>query len=231
MSELPWNRFPSSEPHEPPPVVEEEPEPPQPEEPIISHPPAAPVPPSFEELPYEPPPSPALPPGFRTEIQEAVQESLSAVWPTLAEEAKDYALQSIQATVRGQEVDHRNPTITGSTAKGKELVIADAKSRSWRTLWQGLAVDVLFAVVAVLGTLTNFDPVEKTSWITLGALLIKSVLTAAVSFISRLKIAPTVKMPGQPALGFTGTPLPGVKPEKQKFFVLPDHLVPVPTES
>lgn len=84
--------------------------------------------------------------------------------------------------------------MTDSTQTGEAQ--ADARQRTIRTLLQGLAVDVLVAVgsstVAVLATINDDEILAATSWAVLGASVVKSGLTAIASYISRLKIPPTV---------------------------------------
>jgi len=68
---------------------------------------------------------------------------------------------------------------------------ADAADRGWRTLIQGLAIDVLVAVAAVLLVwLPDADISKVEAWIVLGTAVAKSVLTAVASYVMRLKVAP-----------------------------------------
>lgn len=183
---LPWERFQPDEVYEPPTGA-------------VGAPPSPPV--------YHPD-SPAPPQNVPTTptisdfdlgqiIKEAVKEAVQESTPVLKENVKDYARDTIDTIRSGEAVDVFNPTITTTTPQGKELIIADAKSRSWRTLWQGLIVDVLAAILAVLATLTGMDPLVKETWILIAALLIKSVLSAIISYFMRLKITPTTRERGE----------------------------------
>lgn len=68
---------------------------------------------------------------------------------------------------------------------------ADAASRSRRTFVQGLAVDVVIAIAtALLLWLPDADLSSRDAWFVLGTALAKSVLTAAASYVMRLKVAP-----------------------------------------
>ena len=159
-----------------------------------------PEPEPVEELPYEPPDPvvdfpPAPGPGPKPPADWALEAALEDLWPTIKDKAVDYARASWDGISEGKTVDVLHPTVTAETAAGKELVVADAKSRSWRTLVQGLIVDVIAAVVIVLGMLTELDPFVKESWILIGALLVKSVLSAIISYFMRLKVQPTIKLP------------------------------------
>lgn len=125
---------------------------------------------------------------------QAFKQALDEALPDVKRNAMDMLKASLQATVKGQEVDWSHPTIIATTAKGKELVVADAKNRSWRTFLQGLAIDCFFALVVVLGTVTQIDtPLNKTAWIAVAALVIKTLIQTAVSYVMRLKIQPTMK--------------------------------------
>jgi hypothetical protein len=76
----------------------------------------------------------------------------------------------------------------------KAVAKADAKTRSIRTLLQGLAVDLLIAAgsaaVAVISTFTGADLLAGASWVILGTAVLKSVLTAGASYLARLKLPP-----------------------------------------
>lgn len=66
----------------------------------------------------------------------------------------------------------------------------DAKDRSFRTLRQGLLIDVAVAVILVLST--AFTTIEWTPeyWMALGLTLARSILQAGVSYFYRLFVAP-----------------------------------------
>jgi hypothetical protein len=174
----------------------------QPEQPIPE-----PEPVEETELPYNPPQIPSLPlpekrppdsdMDFGQILKDAFAGALVEAGTKLREGTKDYAKDTWEGIRKGETVDVFSPTITAETSKGKELIVADAKSRSWRTLVQGLAVDVIFAIAAVVATLTDVDPFVKETWIVFGLLLLKSVLSAIVSYFMRLKVTPTIRTPGE----------------------------------
>lgn len=64
-------------------------------------------------------------------------------------------------------------------------VQADAENRAWRTFVQGLLLDVAAAVVAVLVVALTDVEWTLTYWQALGLVLLKTVLTAAVSYAAR----------------------------------------------
>ena len=193
---LPWDRW--------------QPEPAAPDAPVepVTIPPAQVSPEPEPELPYVPTPTypppekpaydlPTGPIDVSDVMKDALADALRQAATKLKEGAKDYGKASWDAIREGKSVDILSPTITAETSKGKELVVADARSRSWRTLVQGLAIDITVAVIAVLAMLTDMDPFAKETWILLGALVIKSVVTAIVSYFMRLKVTPTIRTPGE----------------------------------
>jgi hypothetical protein len=82
-------------------------------------------------------------------------------------------------------------------SKGTDLVKADAKNRSWRTFVQGMIVDIGFALMALVATLSGADPFVKETWILFGVLVVKTIITAAISYIMRLRKTPTIRTPGE----------------------------------
>lgn len=67
----------------------------------------------------------------------------------------------------------------------------DATDRAWRTLVQGLAIDVAIAIAAALLVwLPDADISTREAWTVLGITLAKTVLTAVASFVMRLKVDP-----------------------------------------
>ena len=171
---LPWDEY---QPDEPAPLPEPEPEPPEPPDQV--HPPE---------------PGPGLP---EPPADWAIEAALEDLWPAIKEKAAGYVRDSWEGIREGQTVDVLHPTIEAETAAGKKLVIADAKSRSVRTLIQGLIFDVFAGIVAAVAFLSGADPFQKETWIAFGVLLLKSVVSAIISYFMRLKVQPTIKTPGQ----------------------------------
>ena len=68
----------------------------------------------------------------------------------------------------------------------------DARSRAWRTLAQGLLVDVLAAVVLAVGpSLLGGDfAFTRAYWLALAGLAAKSAVTAVVAYVMRRVIPP-----------------------------------------
>jgi hypothetical protein len=165
--------------------------------------PAAPVPPAAAPPQQQPPPPPATPPDNLPDIQtppldfgRILTDAFAQALRQAANTAVGYAKDTAGHVIAGDEIEWGKPTITATTSQGKELVVADAKNRSWRTLIQGLAIDLMYGLIAALATLTNFDPFEKTTWIVFAGLVIKTLIQTAVSYFARLTITPTVREKG-----------------------------------
>jgi hypothetical protein len=107
-----------------------------------------------------------------------------------------------------------NPTITAETTTGRELIVADAKSRSWRTFVQGLIIDVIAALALVLTTLAGMDPFDKETWIVVGALFVKTLVQSVFAYVMRLRVTPTIKTPGE-KLAIMPVPRPMIEEDQR----------------
>lgn len=97
---------------------------------------------------------------------------------------------------------------------GRDLVKADAANRSKRTLVQGLLFDVFAAVVASIAMLSGADPFVKETWVGFGILLIKSVVSAGISYFMRLRKPPTIRTKGE-KLAIMPVPRPMLQTENR----------------
>lgn len=76
------------------------------------------------------------------------------------------------------------------SAPGGSDVQADARNRSFRSLVQGLALDVSVAVVLVLATAFSNLEWTPTYWKLLGLTVAKSILQSGASYLMRVLVAP-----------------------------------------
>lgn len=67
---------------------------------------------------------------------------------------------------------------------------ADARERSWRTLLQGVAIDVGIALVLLFYTATETIMWTKTYWIVLGFALAKTAIQTGAASLMRHLIPP-----------------------------------------
>lgn len=124
---------------------------------------------------------------FQQAIEDAAQSALHDAAPAIQTQVAAFTQQYITGALTGIPL---SPTITATTLSGKQLTIASAKNRSWRTFLSGMGLDIVFALVAVVGTLGNVNFFSKAGWITLGVLVIKTVIQTAISYVARIKITP-----------------------------------------
>ena len=72
-----------------------------------------------------------------------------------------------------------------------DLVKQDALNRALRTLWTSIGVDAVFATgTGTLLLLNDYDPTSPLFWGAVGALAVRSLVTAAASYMVRLKVTP-----------------------------------------
>jgi hypothetical protein len=164
------------------------------------------------ELPYVPPPAPApvpapvspphprLParaPGPELDLGGTLSDALEAAWPVIKDQVIGYA-RSVGREIRaGETVDLAHPRVTVQDLSGRELVVADARNRSWRTFLQGLAFDVFAGIVAAVATLSGADPFVRETWLAFGVLILKTFVSAGISYAMRMKAAPTIRTKGE----------------------------------
>jgi hypothetical protein len=185
---MPWDRFKP----EPPDVPEPEPDlpyTPPPDKPAYETP-DKPLPDLIERVGPE---------GvdFGKILKDAFSDALVEAGTKLREGAKDYAKESWEGIRKGETVDVLHPTVTATTEAGKELVVADAKSRSGRTFVQGFAIDLFAALIAAMAALSGMDPLVKETWVLIGALFVKTIVQTIISYFMRLKVTPTIRTPGE----------------------------------
>lgn len=138
----------------------------------------------------------------RREAADAARQEWARQQAVVRREVGDYARQVGAGVLTGQGMPDPVPAVTAVTARGEELTVVDARSRSWRTFVQGLAIDVGFALLSVLAlALGDFDFLDGAAWATLGVLVLKTIIQTAISYLARLKIAPRYTAAAPPASG------------------------------
>lgn len=151
----------------------------------------------WDELSPEPPPAPPSQPSGSAGPPISQQEppAVGDIGAAIAVVLKDVMAEVIAYTkdslAQGSDLLH--PTITATTSSGRELVVADARNRSWRTFLQGLAIDLFAALAAILTTISQIDPpLDKAAWAAVGVLAIKTLIQTALAYFMRIKIQPTL---------------------------------------
>jgi len=67
---------------------------------------------------------------------------------------------------------------------------SDARNRAWRSLLQGLGIDVAVAVVLVMSTAVTNLEWSRGFWVTLSLSLAKTVIQSIVAYFMRLLVPP-----------------------------------------
>jgi hypothetical protein len=68
---------------------------------------------------------------------------------------------------------------------------ADARQRSFRSLLQGLGIDLLVALTLSVATLIGDLRWTREYWLLLGATVLKSVVQASASYVMRIYVKPS----------------------------------------
>lgn len=123
---------------------------------------------------------------FQRSIQDATQSALIAAAPAIQQQLSVLTQSYVDSLVAGKPM---SPVIT-ATINGRDLTVASAKNRSWRTLLGGLWLDMLFALVAVVGMAGNIDFFSKAGWTMFGILVAKTLIQTVVSYFARIKVTP-----------------------------------------
>lgn len=150
---------------------------------------------AYEPTTTQPPPvQPTLPIDLDLSaiVASAAQGALKDALPQLQKTVVDYARDTVLGKLQGKEFS------TWPTISSGDQIIADAKSRSLRTFWQGLSFDLVMALIGVLSLLSTMNIFDRTAWITFGALLLKTIVQTAISYVMRLKITPQAVIHGEP---------------------------------
>lgn len=113
----------------------------------------------------------------------------------IAREVKDEASKAIAGQLttilvglqQGKTIQELLPPIVGEVIDKK----ADARSRALRTFLQNLGIDLALSLVAVLMVaIPTLDVTSKEAWAALGVLLLKTLISAPISYLMRLKRPP-----------------------------------------
>lgn len=130
-------------------------------------------------------------------VSRSAREQLEKLAPQLlAEAAKQgqaFVVATLQEAQRTGSIDLQQiaASINLTLPSGEEVKLASAKSRSLRTLLQGLAFDVILGIVVIVGPIVaGLDLSTGAGWAILGGSIAKSILTSVASYVMRLKVTP-----------------------------------------
>jgi hypothetical protein len=139
--------------------------------------------------------------GYRSDlpIVSGAEELAPEITATGLQEAVDGYIEQYLADVTLGKRPRPMPTVSVVTKDGQTVVVNTATRSAWRTFFTGLGFDLMAALLAVLGTVTNIDTMTKAGWTALGVLVIKTVVTTIFTYITQVKIVPTISTT-QPSL-------------------------------
>jgi len=133
-----------------------------------------------------------LNPDTLKEIQAAAlstaEKQIQSTAPQLLKELETYAVSYTSAVLAGQHPTPI-PRIEAPNAQGN-LTQIDAKNRGIRTLLGGFSIDLFYALIAGIGTLSGVNFFNKAGLATFGVLVTKTIIQTIISYVARLKITP-----------------------------------------
>lgn len=190
---MPWDTPNNGNPNTPPPRYVPPPTPPQ-------------VPPAGQ--PYPPPGSPQqmrpdIPPvvarnpqtgetvrvDLSTDLREAIRQAITQS----VVENKDAMIGNAQTAI-AKAVQGQKPTVQAPVPAALAGTVAEDSFEmgpaTKRTFVQGMAVDMGFAALAVLATVTStdFNVADKEAWTVVGVMMLKTLIQTGMSYAMRLKI-------------------------------------------
>lgn len=162
----------------------------------------APVPPPPPQRPPTPRPAPpanaeqmrndvVTPRPQHNDLQTMIQNAISEAVAANKDQIQANAQRALVKTVKGERavIEHRKVTAGDGTIDEIEDAFEGGPVTT-RTFFQGMAVDIGFAVMAALGTVMTpgFNAFDKEVWVVTGALIVKTVLTTAMSYAMTLQV-------------------------------------------
>lgn len=78
-----------------------------------------------------------------------------------------------------------------------QVILTDAEDRGWRTLLQGLAIDMATAIVLSLAVLMSGIDWTWAFWGVIGSNVAKSVIQSVVAYFMRLLVKPKIDIAGR----------------------------------
>ena len=164
---------------------------------------------------YTPPPAPSYPPAPPPRTSPSPAQSMRPDIPAPAPQPRNNDLQTMIQNAINEAVVANKDRIQANaqralvkTVKGEKAVIEHRKvvqgdgsideiedsfeggPVTTRTFFQGMAVDVGFAVMAALGTALTpgFNAFDQEAWTITGVLILKTVLTTGMSYAMSLQV-------------------------------------------
>lgn len=124
--------------------------------------------------------------GLEQILSEVTQGAMIKAMPNLEQAASHYANQYIAAVLSGKDPSLL-PEIVVPTRSGKDVRLSSSKEDSWKSFLTGLGIDAGAAVVGVLGEVGDIDLLSSAGWITLGALVGKTLIQTVIGYFGGAK--------------------------------------------
>lgn len=183
---MPWDPVPPSRPQPPPQPYQPPPQPYRPpyQPPEQMQPDVPPVP----VVARHPDTGEAVKVDIADSLQAAIQSALTEALTANKDQLQANAQNAITALVSG-----RKPVVEKEKKTTSDGHVEDAFSvgpHTIRTFFSGMAIDVGFAVVATLATVfsPNFNAMDTEAWLLVGAMVLKTGLSTAISYVLKLKV-------------------------------------------
>lgn len=124
-----------------------------------------------------------------TDLREAIRQAITQSVVENKDAMIGNAQKAIAKAAKGEKVTVQAPipaALAGSLAENSFQMGPATK----RTFVQGMAVDMGFAAMAVLATVTStdFNVADKEAWMLVGVMMLKTVIQTGMSYVMRLKI-------------------------------------------
>jgi hypothetical protein len=126
--------------------------------------------------------------SVRVDIGGALQAAMREAVAAAVAQSKDALLDNgRKALVKATSGEKVTVTHQGSQEIEDNFSVGPATKR---TFLQGMAVDLGFAAMAVLATVTagDFDITDVEQWTLLGAMVLKTCIQTGMSYVMRLKV-------------------------------------------
>lgn len=120
---------------------------------------------------------------LRRQGEQIIADQAAQVGPMVQRAVAQQVNGLVEGLRQGQSLPGLIPAVPAAVD-----VKADARNRAERTFWQNLLIDL---VIALAGTLTvalsGLDLSTSEAWVILGGLLLKTALSAPISYVMRTK--------------------------------------------
>ncbi len=177
--------------------------------------PYRPAPQQYPQQPYQPPPPPATPQQMQPDVPlvarnpqtgERVAVSIDEDLRTQLVQAlvgsvianKDELAANAEAALRRKVQGKPKPKKKSDDDEDALEAAEEALEEAWtagpvtaRTLIQGLTIDIGVAALAVLTTVLtdDFNYLDVDAWLVVGSMLLKTVISTAISFAVKMKVS------------------------------------------